>query len=185
MNTKLTLMRPPQVVGKMIDENARLQEKAYVALGYGNGAGLSDIDRIWTAFNKHEIRPLDPESVERYMNERKAEADQLRSELLIERNKKPHFRERMFSWFRDNPQPVIPREWAWESFNLNVCLAAKTPVPEQALEWAIALKHELPQAEFHVLRLKEDPFLRMTVFNKEFYIAHWDEPAFEPIAAHA
>jgi len=171
---------------RSIDEATQLQEDAYVVLGYGNGGGLSDAERLWSVFAKLEIRPLDPDAVQKYMAEKKTEANRVRNELLAEVKKKPAFHERVFLWFfQEEPQPVIPQEWAWEALCLNTCLTAKVVVPDTVLKKAIALKREFPQADFHVLKLKEDPIMRMKVFNKEFYIDVWDETDFVPVAQHA
>ena len=57
-------------------------------------------------------------------------------------------------------------------------------VPLHVLERAVAIKKQLPSAEFYVEQRAKDPFLIVKCDEEEYYVEVWQEPRFEARSEH-
>ena len=57
-------------------------------------------------------------------------------------------------------------------------------VPLHVLERAVAIKKQLPSAEFYVEQRAKDPFLIVKCDEEEYYVEVWQEPRFEARLEH-
>jgi hypothetical protein len=79
----------------------------------------------------------------------------------------------VITWIVTSPNP-----WAWQRTWLKYY---KEPVPEFVLRKAMAIKEELPDAEYFIEHLgqKQDPFLCVIHNGWTEYVEVWAEPKFE------
>jgi hypothetical protein len=124
--------------------------------------------------NKLEIEILNSQEVEDYKQAAVTTASRLWEKDNSELMKSPYV-------FMYRPK------FSWQMCALNQSEASEyipayhEEVPEFALNKAIQIKREVPEAKFFVHRLTSfrDPFLSVSLGSESYFVEVWDEPKFE------